>query len=216
MLGGRNLVGINHHPELTVDDVQKIYKALIHAVQSHRISEERVNESVDRILRLKNRYDLFSSKRQMPPMNPFDHQELSKKIAAAALQTIHNGPIPSIKESRLVLFAPESIRDTIDQTTLTSLGKKTDALFFNSKTILTQDIIEQSDIIIFCSYNAWKDPAQIAMIELLSKTQKPMILIALRDPIDASLFPKIPLIISTFSPTASSIQAACECLALVK
>jgi beta-N-acetylhexosaminidase len=141
-----------------------------------------------------------------------------QQIAALALQTIHNGSIPSIKESRISLFAPELVRKAILQTSFATLGKTITSQFFTTlnpgqdETIFAQNLAKDGDIIIFCSYNAWKNSAQASLIDLLKNTKKPMILISLRDPIDASLFPDIPLIISTFSPTAPSIQAAADLL----
>jgi hypothetical protein len=71
-----------------------------------------------------------------------------------------------------------------------------------------QNYAKEADIVVFCSYNAWKNSEQMSLMKLLQNTKKPMVLIALRDPCDASLFPDFPLIISTCSPTIPSIQAA--------
>lgn len=212
LLGGKQLQGTDEGFELTVRDVQKIHQALINAVRSHRISEERVNQSVERILNLKKRYELSSSKWQSPAISAFNHQELAKKIADLSIQTIQNKTIPPFHGSHIALFAPELVRESISQT---SLGK-TNALFFKTlnpsdeETIAAKKSAEKADIIVFCCYNAWKNSAQLSLIKLLYGSQKPMVLIALRDPLDASLFPDMPVIISTFSPTAPSIQAACD------
>ncbi len=217
-LGGRRLFRTRDNLDLTVREIQKIHQALVHAVKTNRISEERVNQSLDRILSLKKRYKLSSSVQQIEPTDSFEHREISKKIAALALHTIQNGPIPSIKESRIALFAPEFLRETILQTEIASIGKKTSALFYQSlipcaeEIFSVQKLVNQSDMIIFCSYNAWKNPAQTTLLQILCNIKKPMILISLRDPLDTSLFPNIPLIISTFSPTAPSIQAASDLL----
>ncbi len=218
MLGGRHLHGTSRGFELTVGDVQRIHQKIIDAVRSKRISEDRLNESVDRIIRLKNRYELSSGKELTHPAAGFDQQTLVKQIAALALQTIRNESIPSIKESRIALFAPELVRKAIVQTSLATLGKTIAAQFFTTlnpgqdETVAAQNLVKDADIIIFCSYNAWKNSAQASLIDLLKNTKKPMVLISLRDPIDASLFPDIALIISTFSPTAPSIQAAADLL----
>jgi len=139
-----------------------------------------------------------------------------QQIAALALQTIHNRSIPTINKSRILLIAPELVRNAIQQTSLGSIGKAIDALFFKTlnptsdETVASQKLAAQADIVVFCSYNAWKNPAQMSLIKLLKTEKNAMVLIALRDPLDASLFPEISLIISTFSPTAPSIQAAAD------
>ncbi len=39
---------------------------------------------------------------------------------------------------------------------------------------------------------------------------KPTVLLVMRDPLDASLFPKASIVFKTFSPTPTSIQAVCD------
>jgi hypothetical protein len=63
---------------------------------------------------------------------------------------------------------------------------------------------------VFCSYNAWKNPSQVALFQTLLETGKPVILFALRDPLDSALFHKAHVNVTTFSPTAPSIQAGCD------
>jgi hypothetical protein len=56
ILGGKLLAGEHKGFELTALDVQKVHKSMIQAVNMGRISEERINQAVQRILDLKNRY----------------------------------------------------------------------------------------------------------------------------------------------------------------
>lgn len=156
ILGGRHLLKTGNGFELTASDVEKIHQALVNAVRSNRISEERVNQSVERILRLKKQYDLSSSiPKQLGKSVLSDHQELAKKIAALAIQTIHNGPIPAITQSRIAFFAPELVRSPILQTALASIGKKIDTLFFkelnpsNDEKIVAQNNANEADILLF-------------------------------------------------------------------
>ncbi|QLH35696.1 MAG: hypothetical protein HWD61_05785 [Parachlamydiaceae bacterium] len=68
----------------------------------------------------------------------------------------------------------------------------------------------QAEVIVFCSYDAWKHVQQASLIESLLNQEKPVILITLRDPFDATLFPQADQILITFSPTPHSIQAAAD------
>lgn len=54
LLGGKQLVGKNKHLELKVRDVQRIHASVVSAVKSGRISEERLNQAVEKILSLKS------------------------------------------------------------------------------------------------------------------------------------------------------------------
>lgn len=55
LLGGKQVNG-EHTLELTVEDIKRIHSSLAKAVEENRISEERLNQAVDRILALKKRY----------------------------------------------------------------------------------------------------------------------------------------------------------------
>lgn len=58
LLGGKLLQGTQGGRELDFEGVKSIHKALVSAVRSGRISEERLRFSVDKILLLKNKYFL--------------------------------------------------------------------------------------------------------------------------------------------------------------
>lgn len=218
ILGGKQLVGSNANFELTVADVKRIHKSLVSAVQNGQISEKRLNQAVERILALKNSYSLSTepSSTDLSSVNSKANQLLAKTIASLAIKTIENKSLSAttLEQSHIVLFAPVVVKDTINQTTLPQLGLDTRCLFFNQlnpsedEIKAAAELAKKADLILFCSYNAWKNSAQAALIDILLNSDKPMALIALRDPLDAYLFPKADIVISTFSPTAPSIEAA--------
>lgn len=49
-------------------------------------------------------------------------------------------------------------------------------------------------------------------MQSLATYKKPTVILALRDPLDATLFPNADLIITTFSPTVPAIEAASDYL----
>ena len=53
ILGGKQLIGKNDSLELSVEDVRSIHTAICRAVAEGRISEKRLNEAVEKILKLK-------------------------------------------------------------------------------------------------------------------------------------------------------------------
>lgn len=55
LLGGRQLGG-NHEMELSAKDIQRIHGSIVKAVQDGYISEERVDQALERILKLKQQY----------------------------------------------------------------------------------------------------------------------------------------------------------------
>lgn len=223
MLGGRQLDGKNENLELTVTDIERIHQNLVHAVNKGIISEQRLNEAVQRILDLKNKYDLsirYNKDHLDHFVNTPEHQLLSKKIASCALKITKNKstPLACLQQSSVAVFAPLIMKDHIEHTSLLNLGRKTAILFFNGLSPTEEEIhkanlmAEKSDILIFFSYNAWKNSSQIALFQALSSSnrKKSLVAISLRDPLDSNFFSQADLILTTFSPTFPSIQAACE------
>lgn len=56
ILGGKLIAGEHAGFELTTSDIERVHRVIINAVQKGDISEERVNQAVEKILDLKNRY----------------------------------------------------------------------------------------------------------------------------------------------------------------
>jgi beta-N-acetylhexosaminidase len=212
MLGGKQLIG--HHAELTVADVRRIHRSIVTAVQEGRLSEERLNQAVQRILDLKQRYQLgFYCVKPFIPIK--EHQTLADTIARNALQVVDRQPL-FLKQSKIALFAPINMQETIQHSALLTLGKELQSFFFKDlnpiideqKMIITT--AKEADVIIFCSYNAWRYKEQATVIEELLKQAKPFVLICLRDPLDATLFPKVHRTMITFSPTLPALKAVYE------
>lgn len=222
ILGGKILEGQEAGLELNPQQIQHIHRSLIEAVRTGRISKRRVDEAVNRILNLKNRY-LISKNEEL--QSDFSkticteaHRSIAQKIASFALKTIKHpsGLAPTFSEKNISIFAPQMLQNNINQTTLLKIGKSTNSFFFRTL-CPSQDEIERAkqhaksaEILFICSYNAWKNPSQIALIQSLLKTGKPAVLLVMGDPVDASLFLKANLIFKTFSPTPPSIQAICD------
>jgi len=89
ILGGRLLVGENTKVELTTTDVQRIHSSIVEAVKSGRITEERLNRAVSRVLELKKRHlkIIDASPADLRyQINTPEHRALVKKIASLVLQ----------------------------------------------------------------------------------------------------------------------------------
>lgn len=211
LLGGKQLIGVHQNLELTVEEIKRIHRVFVQAVQEGRISQSRLDQSVERILALKNRHDLLCTNRMpLKEINCRKHQELAKAIATRALEIISNKPCP-LQANRVVLFAPLFMKDSLEKT---SFIKKTIPYYYeglNPSPIDLQNALEKSeegDAYIFCSYDAWKNKGQGALLNALIDTKKPLTLLVLKNPNDALQFSSAHQIFITFSPTLPSIQAA--------
>lgn len=225
LLGGKQIMESQKDFELTVADVERIHQSMVDAVRKGVISEARLNEAVHRILSLKHKYDLtikdVKEEDLVLVINTEEHQELAKKIATLALRVAENKSLSlPLQQCRVAVFSPGLLQESINQTSLLKLGAENHALFFKGLNPTEEEIqrameaAKQADVLIVCSYNAWKNTSQVALMQALSQHKKPIICLALRDPQDATLFPEADLIITTFSPAVPSIQAACNYLYL--
>ncbi len=218
LLGGKQLVDSKTHLELKVADIERIHQAVVNAVKNGIVSEQRLNEAVRRILALKNAYLLSGASNDecdLKGVGTPEKNQLAINIAALSLKEIKNSStLPSPGQQKIAIFAPAIVQDSIKQVSHFSSGKETPMLFFRSlnpdeaEMQLACNMAVEADVLIMCSYNAWKNQSQVTLFQALLNSKKPVIVIVLRDPVDASSFPQADLILMTFSPTAPSIQAA--------
>lgn len=225
ILGGKLLTSEHTGYELTPTDVQRIHGAIVEAVKNGRISEAKLDKAVTRILKLKDRY--LSPQIELKPTNYTDkidtlkHRDLAKKIAFLALETIEkpSSKVAHLGDKKIFVVAPSILKNSLQSTSIFQLGKSTDVYFFNGLNPSNEEVqavlqeAAMADVVMVCSYNAWKNPSAVAMTESLLNRGKPLVLLSLRDPLDATLFPSADLTLKSFSPTLPSIEAICDELA---
>ncbi|MEM7175695.1 MAG: glycoside hydrolase family 3 N-terminal domain-containing protein [Chlamydiota bacterium] len=225
ILGGKLLMGEHAGFELTTKDVKRVHHAIVEAVQSGRVSEQKLDAAVTRILKLKKNYlkEEYENHLLQDGHNTIDifkHRALAQKIASLALQVTEKTPnqIAPLSDKAILIVAPKILENDLQSSSIFTIGRSTDAYFFSHLNPSSSDIkaimkkAENRDIVIVCSYNAWKNSSAISMTKSLLEREKPLILLSLRDPLDAKLFSKADLIFQSFSPTKSSIQAICNAL----
>ena len=214
-LGGKQLIG-GSKVEMTVPDIRRIHLHLVQAVKNGRISEERLNDAVAKVLKLKNRYLPAQDTEQT--IKSEDHLALAHQIAALSLKVIKKDRscLALLSQKKVAVFAPQAIQHSILKTSLLQVGKENISFFFRNlnpseeEVQAMQEKASSADTILFCSYNSWKNPSQAKFIHSLVELKKAVILFVVRDPLDADLYPATNVIISTVSPTAPSIQAAVD------
>jgi len=217
ILGGKLLGGKHAGYELEVADVKRIHEALVAAVKSGRIDEGKLDCAVLRLLALKDRC-IQSEQSNCSCIASLKHFSLAQTIASSALEIIERQSIGNLREKTMLVVAPKLLEPMLQNTTLCKLSKSTELYFFPSLAPSKEEIehvlqrAQSAQILLVCSYNAWKNHSAVAMIEALLSLQKPLILCCLRDPLDADLFPKADLVFKTFSPSVASMQAICDAL----
>lgn len=224
ILGGKQLLCQDGY-ELNNEDILKIYHSIVEAVYSGRISEERLDASVSRILSLKERYltkTLPPSISDLPfQLNTPEHKKLAREIAHRAQnnQTEQTKIQLNFHELNVALFAPKLIQYDLNSTTLASIGKETKTLFFEklnpsaSEQKKAEELVDWAEAVVVCAYNAWKNSEQVKFIQSLAEKKKPVSILVLRDPQDLELVKgEGYTVITTFSPDRTSIQHAVDIL----
>jgi beta-N-acetylhexosaminidase len=85
MLGGKQLVGAHESLELKVADIERIHQTLVQVVKKGLVSEQRVDEAVQRVLKLKKRYHL-GQKDASGLFQASEHVLIAEKVASLALK----------------------------------------------------------------------------------------------------------------------------------
>lgn len=89
LLGGRLLSSCQEGKEITVAEVLAIHQAIVQAVNQGRLSKDRLDASVQKILDLKSAYQVGEETLSFSPIERYVrtplHQQLAEKVADAAL-----------------------------------------------------------------------------------------------------------------------------------
>ena len=87
LLGGKLFIGEHAGFELDVKDIRRIHGSLVEAVKSGRIAEERVDEALGKVLKLKNRYTLVHASGDLQnEVGTSEHQAVATEIVQKAIK----------------------------------------------------------------------------------------------------------------------------------
>lgn len=226
VLGGKELLNKNKQ-ELTYEETAKIHKRLVEAVSKGEISLNRLDESVRRILALKQQHGVGIHNEQMEKelakkVGGEEHQNLAKEIAQHAVKRVGE-PLPeSLRGKKIILLAPEQSRELLSKTTLFKLSDKTCSYFYKELNPNAEEIKKArkmaswGDIVVLCTYNAWNNPKQVDLFKSVLQKEKPVIVFIMRDPQDADLMVGASVKLITYSPDPYSIEAAIQKISFQK
>ncbi|HJM70660.1 MAG TPA: glycoside hydrolase family 3 N-terminal domain-containing protein [Candidatus Marinimicrobia bacterium] len=215
-------------------EVQRRINAVINAVHTGQINEKRINDSVKRILTIKEKYGLFDN----PYANPDEVYEYmsTKKIIAANNNAAVNGvvvlrdknkilPLEEKYDSILVISPPSIITRAGKDEYLPigyTLGDILMKEFPHVKSLLVDTVPNDFEIQLAVQEAPFADliiayllltefsPKQKELINNLLKLNKPTILIGMGMPSDARFFPEASTIVLTHSPAPISVAAGID------
>lgn len=223
LLGGKQLLDSQNGLEFTVADVIRVHRYLVQAVKEGRLSEQRLNASVKRVLALKQSKGLCDAASLdftlvNEQVNTLEHKKLAQEIARSALYLVKGKHLLPLRLSskRLLIIAPDCLQEAIDQTDWVS--GEVDCVYYkglNPDQQAIQKMVQaaaQADCSLFFSYQLWRNPSQQQLFHAIAKVSSQTIGLAVRDPIDVDHLSEAEIVLCTFSPVACSLQAAFEYL----
>ncbi|SFD67652.1 beta-N-acetylhexosaminidase [Lentibacillus persicus] len=203
---------------LNPPNVEQSYNAMLEAVESGEISEERIDESVYRILKAKMEKGLFGN----PKTNPDAVENIGSEENLAKADEIANKSITMVKNENNVL--PLSTEQDV-LITGPSLGepeylaeqladKGFNVSDYATSTSPTQGQIDEAvsrakdaDTVLVTTYTANTNPSQQQLVSALESTGKDVVVSAIRNPYDLMAFPEVDGYLATYGNRDVSIEA---------
>ncbi|AVG11339.1 putative beta-hexosaminidase A [Paenibacillus larvae subsp. larvae DSM 25430] len=206
--------------------------AILQALESGRLTEERIDESVDRILRLKQKLklerDSLSEERVRRTVGTLKHQKLAERLYERSITVVKDeGLLPLDKQAKTLAVWTEVRTGTeIDEVIAQqgTLGAYLSERMGNVQEIRIgteptdderQKVLEAASLaeqIIFVSYNASFVPQQLGLIKSLEEVRDRFIVIAGRNPFDLKDLPTVKTFVSCYENRPMAMQAAAKVL----
>lgn len=221
---GNDIVLISHTYELQKDAINSVMKA----VHEGRISEERINQSVNRIMKLKDKLNLSKSctswEADKSKLAKVENLEYMKKVSEESITVVKENDFIPIKDEEKTLVICSQItkmteveeRKNQSKTLADKLKEKHNRIHeeyinINPTDEKIQELIDiagKFDKIIITSYNAAKKEGQKRLIrDMNDKYGEKLAVISLRNPYDIKYFPDVSNYIVSYDMLEVTLEA---------
>jgi len=200
-----------------LSEQREIYQTFLNLVKQKKISERRIDESVRKLLSLKQKY--VSKTINLTSVNRIEDRELAGRLQAESITLVVNGgliPLSSAQKT-LILFPKLKIFSLIDNENqrYKSLGNylAADEIIIDSETDNLSEIVQISkkyDIILLATYNVCSGDWQQRLFNALDKTKT--IVVSLRSPYDMLHLSGVENYICIYEATDHSLYYLSLCL----
>ncbi|GAA3829332.1 glycoside hydrolase family 3 protein [Sphaerisporangium flaviroseum] len=210
------------------------YNAVLNAVRSGELTEERIDESVYRVLRLKKQRGFFTSDQQVDEgkvagrLGSPAHKVLARVVADHSVTLVRNNAkvLPLKKTGQRVLVTgyrnvtPPSIKIPPTERLAKAIGDLgvTTELFETgtapSEATVTAAAAKagSSDLVVVTTVNSKSSASQRNLVNALLATGKPVVIVAARNPYDIADFPNAPTYLATYSWEKPAMEATARVL----
>lgn len=196
--------------------------ALLDAVRSGRIAEERLDASVLRVLQAKARRGLLSAPvaaEAASVLGSPEHRALALEAArrAVTLQRDSAGLLPLATSARVLVVVPDAPTRSLAQddelaSSLVEAVQQYAAGAFSAPPSRGVAAASGADMIVLGTYDLAQDSAQQQLATALADTGKPVVGVELRGPYDADVVPAIGTWLVVYGDRPVHLQAAAEAL----
>ncbi len=210
---------------------RRCYDALVAAVETGLISEDRLDEAVARVAALRQRVKLPQP--QVQPAWPDNaHQNLARQLARQAVTLLRDAPpmlplVPDYEEWGVVEFASGSV-SPVEGSRNEPLGASILALLLGGRLPQMRFLVLHGQTpgatetlaaflagctrVLVASRNAIYDPAQAELLGQVAAAGLPTVHLALRSPYDATIYEQPGTVLLTFGDQSQSIAAVVDVL----
>jgi beta-N-acetylhexosaminidase len=201
---------------LMPDSLPDSVRAVLDAVHDGTLSEQRIDESVARILALKERLGLFTDPYPTNDAVGTPAQLATMAgIAQASMTLVKNhGTLPLADGSGAHLLvtgwgasSTQTLAAAIATHGLTTQRVYTGSSPSPATIAAAVDAARQNDITVATTNNAWGDSGQQSLIRALLATGKPVVVVALGGPYDIAYFDQAPTFLAAYGYQPNSLAA---------
>ncbi len=217
----------------TLERQRTMRQAILDAVKSGRLTESRIDESVQRILAVKEKYRLAERRRVdetvvMQVVGCPEHRALEQEIARRSITIARDtaGSVP-LPQGRILVVGPEAPAGVVANG-IAQLRGLADAdvpvqpigpEFPEERLEAIYDAAQTANAVVVLTKHRepWTitpqdEEAQARMVKSLMNLGAPLVVAAIRNPYDIKRFPEIPTYLCTYGYTTPSLMALAEVL----
>ncbi|WP_344617259.1 glycoside hydrolase family 3 protein [Dactylosporangium salmoneum] len=198
-------------------DPPRAVRAVLDAVAAGTLTEARIDQSVRRILRMKRALGLFDrGDAPAPVVGTPEHLQTMADIAARSVTKLKGAGLPlAAGSSVLVTGWGVSTTQTLTDG-LAARGLSATRLWTGSPSpaLIAQAVAaaQTAAATVVTTNNAWSDPTQVALVQALLATGRPVVVAAVGGPYDIAYFPTAPAYLAVYGYQPPSLAALADAL----
>lgn len=222
---GADMVLVCH----TLSVQKESIEAVMQAVRNGEISEERIDQSVRRILKLKSKKLGSQSVVQKPQaeedriserIGRKDYAEVARKVAQRAVTLVQDDqgvlPLDSRKQPRIFVLSPEGaagLGNALKEQGFDPVVRKISLSPGGQEILEASRLAVKADAVVVGTFRAQMHPEQGDLVRALRATRKPVIVLGLDTPYDPMAFPEGGTYLALYSSHPVSLEAAAKAIA---